>query len=75
MKKLYALCFLTIALVAADILLFRTGVAQAQSGLVVVQKLDMTHQSRDQTNAQGNVVGFYCVGEVGRADCFVATRQ
>jgi hypothetical protein len=74
MKKLYALCFVTIALVAADILLFRTGVAQAQSGLVVVQKLDMTHQ-RNQTNAQGTVVGFYCVGDVGRADCFVATRQ
>jgi hypothetical protein len=74
MKKLYALCFLAIALVAADILLFRTGVAQAQSGLVVVHRLEM-QSSRNQTNAQGNVVGFYCVGEVGRADCFVATKQ
>ena len=75
MKKVYALCILTIALVAADILLFHGRVAQAQgASRLVVQRVEMNSSIRE-TTTDGAVVGFSCATDTkNNASCYIALR-
>jgi hypothetical protein len=76
MKKLYALCFLTLAAVALDIVFLHPRSAKAQSNPMVrierVQFYANGPNSRD-VQPQGRVVCFHCVDTAQTRECFVAS--
>jgi hypothetical protein len=79
MKKLYALCMLTLAAVFLDIMFFHSGTVSAQApriGQVRVQTVSIAGDGRNVHifDVEGIVVGFSCIRE-GNPTCFVATTK
>ena len=79
MKKLYALCLLTLAAVFVDIVFFHSGTVNAQApriGQVRVQTVYIAGDGRDvhTFDVEGIVVGFSCIRESGPT-CFIATSK
>jgi hypothetical protein len=74
MKKLYALCLLTLAAVFVDIALFHSGTVSAQSTTVHVQyvKEGIHGLEGAETTVTGTIVGFACAGGDYRY-CYIAT--
>jgi hypothetical protein len=80
MKKLYALCLLTLAAVFADIVFFHSGTVSAQTPQttpVYVQYVTPGPRggmADSVTPVTGTVVGFSCVG-YDTTSCFIATTR
>ena len=77
MKKLYALCFVTLVAVLIDVVFFHSGSVSAQaprSGQIRVQTVPIIGDGRNVHNVdvEGIVVGFSCIRE-GNPTCFIAT--
>ena len=78
MRKLYFLCFLTLAAVILDFVFLHSGsvyAQQTQSG-IQIQRIPMATQNSTNRPVSGRVVGFSCIsiGAEGNVqDCFVAT--
>lgn len=75
MKKVYALCLLTLAAVVFDIVFFHSRSVQAQANQTVrVERVlfDAYSAGRDAP-ATGRVVGFQCIDTPGGPQCFVAS--
>jgi len=70
MKKVYALCLLTLAAVVLDIALLHTGLVHAQQPAPAI-RIDQVGISSSSFTVptRGQVVGFSCQGNT----CFVAT--
>ena len=75
MKKVYAICLLTLAAVVFDIVLFHSGSVRAQSDQAVrVERLLFNiNTQRVDAPISGRVVGFHCVDTPGGPQCFVAS--
>jgi hypothetical protein len=79
MKKLYVLCFVTLAAVLIDIVFFHSGTVNAQApriGPVKVQTVSINGDGRNvhTFDVEGIVVGFSCIRE-GNPTCFIATSK
>ena len=79
MKKLYVLCFVSLAAVFIDILFFHSGTVSAQaprSGPVRVQTVSIPGDGRNvhTFDVEGIVVGFSCIRE-SNPTCFIATSK
>lgn len=79
MKKLYVLCFVTLAAVFVDIVFFHSGTVSAQApriGQVRVQTAPIAGDGRNvhTFDVEGIVVGFSCIRE-GNPTCFIATSK
>jgi len=72
MKKLYALCLITLAAVLIDIVFFHSAAVNAQTS-VRYQVLNF-QPNNGSFNTTGTVVGFSCVESNGVTNCFVATK-
>ena len=75
MKKVYAVCLLTLAAVVLDIILFHSPVVQAQadSSVHVERVLFGVNTASRDAPVTGRVVGFHCVDTPGGPQCFVAS--
>jgi len=79
MKKLYALCLLTLAAVLVDIVFFHTGTASAQiqTTPVYLQYVKMGPRGSldgSVTPVMGTIVGFSCAGS-DYTSCYIATTR
>jgi hypothetical protein len=77
MKKLYALCLLTLLAVAVDVFLFHASPAKAQ-GVGTVNIIKTTDQGKDWTVnvADKRVVGVSCIrSESAVTTCYLAVAQ
>ena len=80
MKKLYVLCFVTLAAVFIDIAFFHSGTASAQNTQQVsIQYVRPTNRGGlDGTslNVTGTVVGFACTSDSsGQGSCYLAVSR
>ena len=79
MKRLYALCLITLVAVFIDIVFFHSGIVSAQaprSGQVRVQTVSINGDGHNihTFDVEGIVVGFSCIRE-GNPTCFIATSK
>jgi len=79
MKKLYVLCFVTLAAVFVDIMFFHSGTVSAQAPRRGQVRVQMAPIAGDGGNVhtfdvEGIVVGFSCIRE-GNPTCFIATSK
>jgi hypothetical protein len=75
MKKLYALCLLTLTAVVLDIVLLhpRSVTAQSDQTIRVERVLFGASSSGRNAPVSGRVVGFHCIDTAGGPQCFVAS--
>ena len=80
MKKLYVLCLLTLAAVAADIFLFHAAPVEAQTqrpiGKVHILSVSVSAMKNPVDVTDSKVLGFSCVTNLGYVNdsvCFIAT--
>ena len=75
MKKLYALCLLTLAAVVLDVLLFHSrSVGAVDVPTVRVDRIIWdTTRTKDSVPGYGHIVGFHCIQGVINPECFVAS--
>ena len=75
MKKVYAICLLTLAAVVFDVVLLHTGSVRAQSNQTVrVERLLFNINTRSvDAPINGRVVGFHCIDTPGGPVCFIAS--
>ena len=75
MKKLYALCLVTLLAVFVDLAFLHSKSVNAQGGTVRVRRVLVSAISGD-VSVTGTVVGFTCFNTGGGdAHCFIADRQ
>ena len=75
MKKIYLLCFITVASVFIDVVLFHSRTVSAQSGQVEIRQT-LIFNGGASVGAPGTVVGFDCFPTSGGdSQCFIAFRQ
>ena len=79
MKKLYALCLISLVAVFIDVVFFHSGTVNAQApkiGQVRVQTVSIAGDGRNvhTFDVEGIVVGFSCIRE-GNPTCFIATSK
>jgi len=82
MRKLYALCLITLVAVLGDIVFFHSGTVSAQSAQVRVQQVTGdAGLNGGVLNVTGTVVGFACISNQvgsppnGIPSCFIATSR
>jgi len=75
MKKLYALCLLTLIAVILDVVLLhpRSVTAQANQTVHVERLLFNVNTRGVDVVTTGHVVGFHCIDTPGGPQCFVAS--
>ena len=75
MRKVYAICLLTLAIVVLDMMLLHRGSVTAQSNQTVrVERVLFNINTRSvDAPVNGRVVGFHCVDTPGGPQCFVAS--
>jgi hypothetical protein len=76
MKKLYALCLLTLAAIVVEVVLFHPRSATAQSNPTVhVERVLFNPNDLGSRTAHvvGRVVGFHCIDTPGGPQCFIAS--
>jgi hypothetical protein len=74
MKKLYALCLLTLVAVLLDIVVFRPRSVTAQSNpRVHVERVQFGFATSGDASIEGRVVGFHCIDTASGPQCFVAS--
>jgi hypothetical protein len=80
MKKLYAICLLTLAVVLVDIVFFHSGKVSAQTTQttpVYLQYVKMGPRGNldgSVTPVIGNIVGFACAGS-DYTSCYIASTR
>ena len=72
MKKLYALCLITLVVVLVDVMLFHTRTASAQYTNYTVEPVPIG-QPFDLQNAR--VLGFSCVAVQQNTQCYAMKEQ
>jgi hypothetical protein len=75
MKKLYALCLITLLAVGYDVLFVKTSVVKAKGvGLIRVQRV---MEGNSASVIDPEIVGFSCVPSTGGqpVPCFIASRN
>jgi hypothetical protein len=73
MKKLYALCIVTLAAVLFDITFFHSGTAIAQIG--TRYRIQSVPNSSEGLRTQDTIVGFSCVNQGGSAPaCYALVK-
>jgi hypothetical protein len=77
MKKLYALCLLTLTAVVLDIVFLHPRSVTAQSNPSQMVHIERVQFGIGSTSGDspitGRVVGFHCIDAVGGPQCFVAS--
>jgi hypothetical protein len=75
MKKLYALCLLTLVAVVLDIVVFHPRSVTAQSNpRVHVERVQFgLNATSGDASIEGGVVGFHCIDTASGPQCFVAS--
>jgi hypothetical protein len=74
MKKLWALCLVTLAAVFVDIVFLHSGSVHAQQFNQVTVTPVLITNGPATVGVPGTVVGFSCATEDNRLRCYVASR-
>lgn len=72
MKKLYALCLITLFAVLIDIVFFHSAAVNAQA--TTRYQVFGFQPNNSSFNATGTIIGFSCVESNGVTSCYVVTR-
>jgi len=75
MKKLYALCLVTLLAVLVDVVLFHSTTANAQQNTGNYQVVRVVNLNGTSFPLTGTVVGFSCVDNQNAVYCYAVTKQ